>query len=111
MIIAIISWLVLAVAVGYVADQRGRSAVGWVVLSLLVSPIIAGVMLLLVPRNLAVLEERQLADGGNQCPMCVDVIRGVTTRCTLCGSEYGALVKVFKSPATTEPWRHSPGQV
>ena len=108
MIIAIISWLVFAVVVGYVADQRGRSAVGWVVLSLLISPLIAGVFLLLIPQNRAVIEERHLADRGKQCPMCLDVIRGVTARCTLCGSEYGALVRVLKSPNMTEGWRQSP---
>ena len=46
-----IFWLGFTVAVGLFAHHhRGRNAFGWVVLSLLISPLLAGVLLLCMPR-------------------------------------------------------------
>lgn len=44
-------WLMGSVAVGYVAQQRGRSAVTWVAMSLLISPLLALIALLATSRR------------------------------------------------------------
>ncbi|ODS01542.1 hypothetical protein AUC71_03100 [Methyloceanibacter marginalis] len=43
--ILIVLWLGLAVAIGAIASNKGRNFFGWFLLSLLLSPLIAGVLL------------------------------------------------------------------
>jgi hypothetical protein len=40
-------WLVFAIVVGYAASTKGRSGVGWFLLAVLISPLIAVIFLLL----------------------------------------------------------------
>ena len=47
MLSAIIIWLVLAI--GIAAARRGRSGLGWLFASLLLSPLIAAILLALLP--------------------------------------------------------------
>ena len=42
-------WIILAGFIGAAASARGRSGIGWALLSLLLSPILAGLLLLLFP--------------------------------------------------------------
>ena len=49
--IASFMWLVLAVIVGIVANKRGRFGYSWFLLSVLVSPVVTGPLLLALPRQ------------------------------------------------------------
>ena len=49
MLTAIIIWLALAIVIGIAAARRGRSGLGWLVASLLLSPLIAAILLALLP--------------------------------------------------------------
>jgi hypothetical protein len=49
MIIVIVCWFVLAIVVGVAAVGRRRSSVGWFVLALILSPLIAGLLLAILP--------------------------------------------------------------
>lgn len=49
----ILFWLGLAVAVGILAANRGRTGIGWFLLAVVFSPLLAGIFVL-VMRNLAV---------------------------------------------------------
>ncbi len=55
------SWLVFACGVGYIADERGYSGVGWTALSIFLSPLLAVVVLLSKPNlvELAINQERE----------------------------------------------------
>lgn len=44
-----IAWLVLSVVVGVVAQLKNRSIFGWILLSLIISPLISVVLLLVLP--------------------------------------------------------------
>ena len=44
------SWLALAIIVGVAANTRGRSGVGWFLLAAVISPLIAGLLVLALPR-------------------------------------------------------------
>lgn len=48
MLIAII-WLVLALVIGFAAGQRGRSGIGWFFLAVILSPLIAGLLVAVLP--------------------------------------------------------------
>lgn len=56
--ILLIIWGVMAVLVGIAADRRGRNGLGWALLSLVFSPLLA-ILFLLVMRNIAAEEERR----------------------------------------------------
>lgn len=42
--------VVLSLLVGFIASERGRSFAGWTLISLLISPLLAGLALLVVGR-------------------------------------------------------------
>jgi hypothetical protein len=43
-------WFVFAIIVGVAASKRGRNGGGWFILSLFVSPLLSGLLLLVLPR-------------------------------------------------------------
>lgn len=45
------AWLVLSVTVGVIAQLKNRSIFGWILLSLIISPLISVVLLLVLPVN------------------------------------------------------------
>ena len=47
LLLAILVWGLLAIIVGIEANARGRSAIGWSTLAFLISPFVAGGILLL----------------------------------------------------------------
>jgi hypothetical protein len=49
MLEAVVIWLVLAIVIGVAAARRGRSGLGWLVASLVLSPLIAAILLALLP--------------------------------------------------------------
>ena len=49
MLTAIIIWLVLAIVIGVAAARRGRSGLAWLFLSLILSPLVAAILLALLP--------------------------------------------------------------
>jgi hypothetical protein len=58
-VILVILWLVLPAVIGAVAGARGRSGFGWFLLAVLVSPLIAGLILAVLPD----LKTRALLEG------------------------------------------------
>ena len=46
----LVGWVLLSVVVGFAANTRGRNGGGWFVLALLISPLIAGFLVLALPR-------------------------------------------------------------
>jgi hypothetical protein len=48
-VLIVVGWVVLAAIIGAAAGSRGRSSVGWFVLAVLLSPLIAGLLLAILP--------------------------------------------------------------
>lgn len=60
MLTAIIIWLALAIVIGVAAARRGRSGLGWLFLSLILSPLIAAILSPLIAAILlAILPDRR----------------------------------------------------
>ncbi|SRR6266567_511939 len=64
MIIALV-WIVFAILIAAAANSRGRSGFGWFLLAVVISPLLAGLFLLLLPNltTQALLEEIAAAQG------------------------------------------------
>lgn len=87
----VFGWIVLSLLAGYVASTKNRSAFGYFLLSLILSPIIAFIALIAVPA---------IPDGANRidsngfkvkvnrtCPFCAEAIQPAAIVCKHCGRD------------------------
>lgn len=76
-----IVWVVAAVLVGALAGQRERSGFGWFLLALVISPLLAGLGLLIA------------GTGAQQvrCPACRELVRADAVKCKHCGEALNGL--------------------
>jgi hypothetical protein len=77
-------WIGLAVVVGVAANSRGRSGFGWFVLAVVISPLLAGLLVLALGRR------NQVAPGPTpethvRCPDCRELVLRDARRCKHCG--------------------------
>lgn len=56
----LIAWIALAVGVGWWANEWGRNPVAWGTIAFLLSPLVAGIGLVIKGRDWDVLETRRL---------------------------------------------------
>ena len=79
-----IFWFLFSIAVGILGSNRGRSGIGWFLISVIVSPLL-GLIFLLVMRNLTDDSERPNPDTHVRCPECKELVRMVASKCKHCG--------------------------
>jgi hypothetical protein len=77
-------WIGLAFFIGYAASERGRNGLGWWVLAIAISPLLAG-LFLFASRNLALTEP--VEGESRRCPKCDELVRWGATLCKHCRSE------------------------
>ena len=85
-------WFGLAIVVGVAAGSRGRSGFAWFLLAVLISPVIAGLLVIALPnvnveRQLEELErEREIEiKNSRKCPYCAELVKIDAIVCKHCG--------------------------
>lgn len=80
-------WVLLSVAVAVWASKKGRSAGGWLLFALLLSPLIAAVFLALADDLSAEAEEKRYSHLTHvRCPDCRELVRKDARKCKHCGT-------------------------
>lgn len=84
-------WIVGAVAVAIIAGRRGRDGIRWFALAALISPLLAGILVFLLPSRIEGATAASIERGtGKKCPACAEVVRIEALKCRFCGSALSA---------------------
>lgn len=80
----LLGWVAFAALIGWWANEWDRDAIIWGFLALILSPIIAGIALLVTGKN----EDSELDKRGLvECPYCAELVKGAAVKCKHCGSD------------------------
>lgn len=81
----VVLWLALSAIVAILAANRGRSGIGWLLLAVIVSPLIAGLLVLVLPDRKADRYRQYEAENSRACPHCSEPIKRLALVCRYCG--------------------------
>ena len=77
------AWFIFSIAVAVIASLIGRSGIGWFVLALLISPLLAVIVLAIAGRPASTDAPRP--DTHVKCPDCAELILKQAKVCKHCG--------------------------
>jgi len=86
----VLIWFFGAIIVAIVASSKGRSGFGYFVLSVLISPLLSGILVLALPRlngasQVLVGGESATPETHVRCPDCRELVRMDAKKCKHCG--------------------------
>lgn len=86
LLLAIVLMVVLMWLPVRIARRKGRSGIGFFLLSFLVSPLVAIVIASIISPNIPKVEEKEFKAGKRKkCPACAEIIKLEATVCKHCG--------------------------
>ncbi|HHX8279128.1 hypothetical protein L3X65_22460 [Vibrio diabolicus] len=84
----VIIWLGLSIGVGAFAASKGRSGIGFFILSLLLSPLIGLIVALVVSPVTAKVEAAAIESGEHKkCPKCAELVKSEAIVCKHCQAD------------------------
>ena len=83
----VVLYIVFCAVVGYLFYSKGYSVVLGVILSLLISPLITGIIMLFMNPKRNIAEQRRMTrDSLVKCPFCAELIKIEAKFCAHCGN-------------------------
>ena len=80
-------WFAFSMLAGWIAEQKGRSGVGFFFLSIILTPLIGLIAAAVISKNEAALADVALRDGKmRRCPDCAELVLIEAIKCKHCGS-------------------------
>jgi hypothetical protein len=102
-------WVLCTVIVAIAASGRGRSAFAWLLISLIISPLLGGVLLALLP----IIQDIRYTEIRVRCPECAELILPEARVCKHCGARFAqhppALPPPTDASENIEPFNHPGG--
>ena len=78
----LLGWLAFSIVVGMIADSRGRGGLFWFFISIILSPLLGVIMLLLMP----VVAKEPTPETHVKCPECAELVLKEAKLCKHCGT-------------------------
>jgi len=96
-IMLLLVWIFFCIGTGFLAKSRGREPVGFALLAFVVSPLVACIVLLVMPVNTHELDRVSVVAGSSRkCPFCAEVVKAEAAVCRFCGRDIPPITRLSR---------------